>query len=72
MDDPIFEEAKQLKPIKPDADLWDKIEALLIKEDQAKNKNTLLPFFSFGSLMINLDYSGSYKIIDICFDLIFM
>jgi len=39
MDDPIFEEAKELKPIKPDISLWGKIEDSLIKESEAKQTN---------------------------------
>ncbi len=39
MDDNILEEAKNLKPIKPDADLWDKIETALILDSQPRKNN---------------------------------
>ncbi len=42
MNDPIFEEAENLKPIKPDADLWGKIEDSLIEESQRKPGNIFL------------------------------
>ncbi|KAA3610180.1 MAG: hypothetical protein D8M58_06885 [Calditrichaeota bacterium] len=79
MEDQIFEEARNLKPIKPDNDLWDKIENTLIEETQPKPKNVfqfiknhkmwlsiaaaLLISFSMATLYFNASPNPDAKIL---------